>query len=201
MEICISMRVSILICIVLVSSCIIGLDTHDELIQRSGFLKSNSPTLGPTIEWHDDPNETIFFDGVYTGQTGWFFEWTAHVNDSDGVDTVLFRFKKRQEETWINRSTVIIEGDEVDGEYQGNITWKIPWPEKVGVRFQLKVWANDTLGNWNETIPLNVSYGYYIICTTAISQDNNWFLTLVPITIGSLMFLVLMIILNKRRTQ
>jgi hypothetical protein len=95
-------------------------------------------------------------DGAYTGQTQEVFEWEVWVNDSLGVDSVVFRFKWSRDEEWVNRTTVLVEGDEFLGRYEGNLTWPAPG----GGAFQLKVFANNTLGQWNETSPMTVHFGY-----------------------------------------
>ncbi|MFQ5831302.1 MAG: hypothetical protein ACE5H4_01190 [Candidatus Thorarchaeota archaeon] len=98
----------------------------------------------------------LFVDGAYTGQTQDVFEYQTMVNDSDGVDVVLFRFKWEGDDDWLNGTTVRTEGDEFQGTYKGNLSWPAPG----GGTFQFKVFANDTLGNWNETSPMTVHFGY-----------------------------------------
>jgi len=117
---------------------------------------SNSTESGPTISRPSEAYRTMFFDGAYTGQSQEVFEWSGWVNDSSGVDSVVYRFKWDNDENWLNRTAVLVEGDEFRGRYEGNLTWPAPG----GGKFQFKIFANDTLGYWNETIPMTVHYGY-----------------------------------------
>jgi len=118
----------------------------------------------PTVEWSD---VGILADGIYAGQTEEVFDFDIWVNDTDGVDTVIFRFYYRSE--WLNRTTTITEGDEIRGRYSGSLVCSVSWdwisgrPSPAGHGFQFKVFANDTLGNWNETTAALYSYGYYVI--------------------------------------
>jgi len=111
---------------------------------------------GPTISWHPEPIAALFIDGAYNGQSRETFEYWVWVNDSLGVDSVVFRFKWSHDDEWLNRTTVLVEGDEFLGRYEGNLTWPAPG----GGVFQFKVFANNTLGYWNETSPMTVHFGY-----------------------------------------
>ena len=152
---------------------------------NSKSLKSQSSSTPPTIEWYPRPaNVTgpnvIFWDGVYTGQTEETWTWTVNVNDSDGVDTVLFRFRYTNSEEWFNKSTERIEGNETHGEYEVTLTWGVTWNSEWNSpmwvngsgNFWFKVWANDTLGNWNETKePVLWTGGYLIIYSPTTSTS------------------------------
>ncbi len=120
------------------------------------ILSLEPSELGPSISWFPDPNVTMFCDGSYDGQTQETFDYRVWVNDSLGVDLVLFRFKWSYEEEWVNRTARLVEGDEFHGRYKGNLTWPAPG----GGRFEFKVFANNTLGHWNETSPMTVFFGY-----------------------------------------
>ena len=106
-------------------------------------------------------------DGIYTGQTIQVFSFDVGVNDSDGVDSVIFRFFYLGE--WLNRTPTLVEGDEFDGIYEGRLVCSVRWdwangrPDPSGHSFLFKVFANDTLGNWRETPEFSHSYGYYLI--------------------------------------
>ena len=137
---------------------------------------SQSFSNPPIIQWpHSPVNATytpvIAWDGAYTGQTQEVWSWTYWVNDTDGVDTVLFRFRWGYEDEWFNRSTVRVEGNSTNGRYNGNLTWGVEWnweegrPEWIdgGGSFGFKIFANDTLGNWIETSVIQYTGGYMII--------------------------------------
>jgi hypothetical protein len=117
---------------------------------------SQISSTGPTIsEWPDTSN-TLYIDGAFTGQIEESFEYNARVNDTDGISTVLFRFKWENDGSWMNRTTIQSEGNETYGIFKGNLTWPAPG----GGVFEFKVFANDTLGNWDETNPMTVRFGY-----------------------------------------
>ena len=111
---------------------------------------------GPSINWPSE-EEVLFVDDLYTGQSHETFEWTVWINDSLGVDTVLFRFRWWDDEDWINRTGARMEGDVFRGKYKGSLTWPAP----SCVSFHLKIFANNTLGQWNETSPMLVIFGYF----------------------------------------
>ncbi|MFX1560992.1 MAG: hypothetical protein ACFFBL_10430 [Promethearchaeota archaeon] len=119
-------------------------------------LSSDSSGIGPNISWFPHPNVTMFIDGYYNGQREEVFDYWVWVNDSLGVDSVIFRFKWSYDDEWRNRTTVLVDGDEFHGEYKGNLTWPAPG----GGRFEFRVFANNTLGHWNETSPMTVYFGY-----------------------------------------
>ncbi len=122
------------------------------------IIFSQAQIGGPTIGWDPIWNNTIAEDGTYSGQTEEHFDWTVWVNDSDGIDNVLFRFNWAGTDYWINRTTVRIEGNVTYGRYLGNLTWPAP---KTGT-FHLKFFANDTLGNWSESPNMTVDFGYLV---------------------------------------
>ncbi|MHA1964989.1 MAG: hypothetical protein ACW97G_10435 [Candidatus Thorarchaeota archaeon] len=179
-------RCSILILVLVVSITIIyDFRPHSERAYASQFdsctvLSSDSSGIGPNISWSPDPNVTMFFDGAYTGQSQEIFEYRVWVNDSLGVDSVIFRFKWSYEEEWLNRTTKLIEGDGFHGRYRGNLTWPAPG----GGRFEFKVFANNTLGHWNETSPMTVYFGYLIFPFYYIPQF--WLLVTCVLTIPPL---------------
>ena len=126
------------------------------LVWPTTFTTHSSAQGGPDISWPSTPIPDLFIDGAYTGQTVEIFEYQTTVNDSDGVDIVLFCFKWARDDDWINRSSIRTQGDEFQGTYEGNLTWPAPG----GGVFQFKVFANDSLGDWNETAPMRVTFGY-----------------------------------------
>lgn len=85
----------------------------------------------------------------------------ATVNDSDGVDVVIFRFHRLEDDSWTNITGSRVGGNNTDGEYSAMISWTIPWPQGGVVQHNLQVFANDSLGNWAETDEVfHHSYGY-----------------------------------------
>ncbi len=90
------------------------------------------------------------------------------MNDSLGVDSVIFRFRWSDEIEWLNRTAVLVEGDEILGKYRGNLTWAAP---KQGA-FELKIFANNTLGYWNETSPMLFTFGYLFWNTSPTSLTD-----------------------------
>jgi hypothetical protein len=129
---------------------------------------------GPTIDWlGSSTNESlvIAWDGVYNGQTEEVHRIQARVNDSDGVDSVIFRFMSVAESEWSNVTGVMTEGDALNGSYHANYTYAVWWDyvasrpmtEGSGGNFRVKIFANDTLGNWIETGNLTYSGGYFLV--------------------------------------
>jgi len=145
----------------------------------TGFVVSDS-SEPPTIEDYPiSENDTVTglqIDAIYSGQTEQVFSFHAAVNDSDGVDSVMFRYHVSGE--WQNQKAMRTSGTVIDGIYTGNITFSIEWnpvkqlPEPRSIEFSFKIFANDTLGNWVETIPIPYSYFYWQIMTPT-NQPNN----------------------------
>ena len=140
----------------------------------SAFVIGVSANEGPTIEWYDTTsisNLVLFWDGAYTGQTEEVWTNTRWVNDTDGIDTVIFRYRWMGESKWMNRTATLIEGNATLGRYQANFTYAVWWnyefgypeTEGSGGNFHFKIWANDTLGNRNEVLPMQYTGGYMIV--------------------------------------
>lgn len=160
--------------------------------QVTNTLGFDSSETGPTIAWFPEPVPTLFFDGIYTGQTQEIFQRRVWVNDSLGVDSVIFRFKWDYDEEWRNRSAVLVEGNETLGRYRGNLTWPAPG----GGTFQFKIFANNTSGYWNETSPMTVYFGYMYWNPLLTSQ---FWILFVILPIVSLIGLVGVWKLRKKR--
>ncbi len=138
----------------------------------------DSSESGPSIDWYQDSNVTLFIDGAYTGQSKEIYDRRIWVNDSRGIDSVIFRFKWSYDDEWRNRTTVLVEGDKFRGRYEGNLTWSAPG----GGEFQFKVFANNTLGYWNETSTLTVFFGY--MYWNPIYTPQFWiFFVILPVTL------------------
>lgn len=146
----------------------------------------------PSISWPPDPNITMCFDGYYNGQKQEIFDYWVWANDSLGVDSVIFRFKWSYDDEWRNTTTVIVEGDEFHGRYRGYLTWPAPG----GGRFEFKVFANNTLGYWNETSPMTVYFGY--LYWNPIYTPHFWILFVI-LPIGSLIVIVGVWKLRRKR--
>ncbi|MHA1423955.1 MAG: hypothetical protein ACTSUZ_10295 [Candidatus Thorarchaeota archaeon] len=125
-------------------------------VTATNTLSLDSSETGPTIAWFPEPVPTLAMDGAYTGQSQEIFEYRVWVNDSLEVDSVIFRFKWSNDVEWLNRTTVLVEGNETLGRYKGNLTWPAPG----GGVFQFKIFANNTSGYWNETSPMTIHFGY-----------------------------------------
>ncbi|MHA3963063.1 MAG: hypothetical protein AM325_005940 [Candidatus Thorarchaeota archaeon SMTZ1-45] len=166
---------------------------YDSLYDSCTTLSSDSPVVGPNISWFPDPNVTMAIDGYYNGQNQEIFDYWVWVNDSLGVDSVIFRFKWSNDEKWLNRTTGLIEGDEFHGRYKGNLTWPAPG----GGNFQFKVFANNTLGYWNETSPMSVWFGY--LYWNPIYTPHFWILFVI-LPLVSLIGLVGVWKLRQKRT-
>jgi len=138
------------------------------------YIPRQFPTEGPTIEWFETTGTeqvAIAWDGAYTGQTEEVWTNSRWVNDSDGVDTVIFQYRWTVETEWMNRTSTLIEGNNTMGHYSANFTYAVwwnyetGWPETEGSggNFYFRIWANDTLGNWNEVEPMLYMGGYMFV--------------------------------------
>ena len=83
---------------------------------------------------------------------------TVKVTDPDGVDTVIGSYSNRSESIWKN---VTLHKDLISGisnSYKGHACDYTLNKEHYGVIWDIKFYANDTLGNWNvsETTFLSV---------------------------------------------
>ena len=203
---------TLLILIMIFSNNLISMESNS-LIQSSQcknihMILSQSGTNPPTIGWPYGPSNAtcipaIYWDGAYTGQTQEVWTWTYWVNDTDGVDTVLFRFRWGYEDEWFNRSTVLVEGNSTNGRYKGNLTWGVEWnweegrPEWVdgSGTFWFKVWANDTLGNWNETPSVHFMGGYMIVNPPLF----YWVLIIGQFLIIPVLVVIILVVVWKKR--
>jgi hypothetical protein len=123
----------------------------------------------PSIEWHH-AGVTYHWDGVYYGQTEEVWPSTNWVNDSDGIDTVLYQYKwESSAEVWINRTPILLESNSTHGFYSYNFTQRVWWdwernvPVIESTWFAFRIFANDTLGNWRTTPAMGYSGGYMVI--------------------------------------
>ena len=173
------------------------------------FLSAEGSENGPIIEWSES-NETVViaWDGIYDGQTEDVWNHIAWVNDTDGVSSVIFRYRWIGETEWMNRTTVRISGDSMNGEYQGNLTYAVWWnytagypeTEGSGGNFYFKIWANDTLGYWSETSAMQYMGGYMIVNPPPGYIPWTDELVLALAGGGILVLVILILVLFKRRT-
>ena len=167
-----------------------------------------SENSGPTIDWYVQPNETVVlaWDGIYSGQTEEFWNQSIWINDTDGVDTVIFRYRWFSETEWTNKSPTLIDGNDTVGRYNSNFTYAVWWnytlggpqTEGNGGNFDFQVFANDTLGNWSETGILTYSGGYMIVSPP---PEVIFFSNLLP-TLGAaavIIVIITIVIVIRRR--
>ena len=168
------------------------------------FYLAESSELGPTIEWSGPANSSesvmLAWDGAYTGQTEDSWTLSAWINDTDGVDTVLFSFRTFLDSEWTNRTPSRIEGNDTRGLYQFNYTYAVWWNytlsapqwDGTGGNFDFKIIANDTLGHTTETGILIYSGGYMIVNPP---PDVVFFSNIIPIIALSSVVIILAITL------
>jgi len=172
------------------------------------FVASQENEGGPIIEWWET-NETVViaWDGAYTGQTEDVFGYTAWVNDTDGVSSVIFRYQWMGESGWMNRSAIRITGNSTNGQFRGNLTYAVWWnytsgypeTEGSGGNFYFKIWANDTLGNWSETSAMEYTGGYMIVSPPLDYIPWSDQLVLTIASGGIILVVILLLVLFKRR--
>ena len=166
---------------------IVGMPTTQFSIGAYSHIIAESSSVGPTIDWNWGPDAWMAVDGIYQGQTEEKLEFGTYINDSDGVNTVILRVKWPDNENWINHSTRRIDGNTTLGHYTGNITWV---PVHGIVTFHMKMFANDTLGDWSETSPLGIEFVYVAYIpgntpttgpTTTVASYLQWHLVLLSL--------------------
>ena len=119
---------------------------------------SHSPSSNGSPNVEDWYTGELVVDAISFGGGEDSFTSGRWVSDSDGVDTVLFRFRMSGDDSWVNRTTEMTSGNSTRGYYAGHLTYEV----KPIVRFEFKVFANDTLGNWIETELMTAEYAYVI---------------------------------------
>ena len=167
------------------------------IIDTHIYATSETSSMGPKIQWNWKQGDWMAIDGIYRGQTEERFEFGTYIQDPDGVSTVLLRVKWPDSGDWINCSTVRTDGKEETTYYSGNITWT---PVMDLITFHIKIFANDTLGNWSETTPLGVEFVYVAIITSTTStttSERNYPWLLVLSFLGVLILAIILIWKHK----
>lgn len=179
--------------------------------QRDMYILSEGENNGPTIEWGGPNNSSetmaIAWDGAYTGQTEETWHLDAWINDTDFVDTVIFRFSLIGKNEWSDLVPTLIEGNNNLGRYQYNYTYAVWWNytlnrpqvEVPGGNFDLKIFANDTLGHWTETGILTYMGGYMLVQPP---PEIVFFSNLIPslAAVGIIVVVISVVIIFRRRT-
>ena len=138
----------------------------------------------PTIQWSTPLNATegvtLFWDGVYTGQTENVWPSTNCVNDSDGIDTVIFQYMCQTDIEWMNRTPILLQGNNTHGQYNYQFIQLVLWNNETnyayveGGAFKFRIFANDSLGNWRTTPANHYIGGYpFIITPTTTSTTGS----------------------------
>ncbi|MFW9849474.1 MAG: hypothetical protein ACFFF4_10045, partial [Candidatus Thorarchaeota archaeon] len=162
-------------------------------------------------EWGGPNNSSetmvLAWDGAYTGQTEETWHMDAWINDTDGVDTVIFMFMSTRESEWNNQTPTLIEGNATLGRYQYNYTYSVWWNytinrpqvENAGGNFDFKIFANDTLGHWTETGILSYTGGYMLVQPP---PEIVFFSNLIPslAAVGIIVVVISVVIIFRRRT-
>ena len=127
----------------------------------------------PTIEWPVPLNYTLEvlmnWDLEYNGQTEQVFPSKNWINDSDGIDTVIYQYKWLSEGDWMNRTPTLLESNSTHGLYSYNFTQQVWWDWSInrvqveGGPFKFRIFANDSLGNWRLTSIYGYNWGYLFV--------------------------------------
>jgi len=170
----------------------------------------------PTIQWSTPLNATegvtLFWDDVYTGQTEKVWPSTNWVNDSDGIDTVIFQYMCQTDIEWMNRTPTLLQGNYTHGQYNYQFIQLVLWNNETnyayveGGPFKFRIFANDTLGNWRTT-PANYYIGGYpfIITPTTTSTTGSQLSTILGETLwiiaigASATITVIVFVIHRRR--
>ena len=171
----------------------------------------------PTIEWLMPLNSTeeagLFWDGIYTGETEISWTTTHWVNDTDGIDLVIFQYTLGVDVEWMNRTPLLLEGNFTHGRYSYTFTQSVLWDSQInwpqiegGGMIRFRIFANDTLGNWRMTPVYFQSGGFVLIITTTTTSTNIGQpftiegVTLVIIAMGAAAIIIVTIVVVRRRS-
>lgn len=161
----------------------------------------------PTIEWTLPLNytgEVIFnWDGEYSGQTEEVWPSKNWINDSDGLDTVIYQYKWLNDGEWMNRTPLLLESNSTHGLYSYNFTQRVWWDwgtnrvQIEGGSFKFRIFANDSLGNWRTTPIIGYNGGYLFVNRPLI----YYVLLAAPaiITAGFIAIVVIVVLVRKRK--
>jgi hypothetical protein len=170
-------------------------------------ITAQDDSAGPTIEWPETNGSlAIVHDGAYTGQTEEVWKHEIWVNDTDGVSVVIFMYRWNGEERWMNKTANLIEGNKTRGLYQANFTYGVWWnfieghpeTEGSGGNFFFKVWANDTLGYWSETIPIHYMGGL-LLMAPPIHYTLLSLPVLIPLLVVTTVVTALIVSIRRKR--
>ncbi len=189
--------------------CLIGIALASSATNTEA-LGIQPENCGPTIDWYGPENSSstvvIAWDGAYTGQTEDNWALRAWINDTDGVDIVIYMFRETTGTEWNNVTPSLVEGNDTIGCYQYNYTYAVWWNytlgypqvEGTGGNFDFKIFANDSLGHWTKTGILTYSGGYMLV----VPPPEVSFMTnvLPPLVAATVMVVVIsaIVILRKR---
>ena len=171
----------------------------------------------PTIEWSAPLNATegvtLFWDGVYTGQTENVWPSTNWVNDSDGIDTVIFQYMCQTDIEWMNRTPTLLQGNYTHGQYNYQFIQLVLWNNETnyayveGGAFKFRIFANDTLGNWRTTPANHYIGGYPFIITLTTNSTTGSQVSIILgetlwiITIGASAIITVTVFVIYRRSR
>lgn len=169
----------------------------------------------PTIQWMTLLNSTeeiiLCWDGAYTGQTEEVWPYPTWVNDTDGVDTVIYQYQWYNDVDWMNRTPTLLEGNFTYGYYSYTFTQSVWWnpetdyPHIEGGSFRFRIFANDTMGNWRTTPSILYLGGYLFIFTPTTISTNGSQPFSIPIAtlwitvIGASVIIVVMVVVVHKR--
>lgn len=183
--------VPFLVCVMVLLSCTYSATSLANPVEPSALVHHvpSDSSSAPIIDWFGPPENstegmTICWDGLYNGQTEEVWDFEVWVNDTDGVDSVIFRFLCGSSSEWENKTTTLIEGNSTSGLYAGNLTYPVEWnwekeyPVVPYSVFSFKVFANDSLGNWAETTTRTYMGGYVVVyppsTSTTLGIPYGW---------------------------
>ena len=168
----------------------------------------------PTIDWMVPLNSTeelvMCWDGAYTGQTEEVWPSMNWVNDTDGIDTVIYQYQWETDTEWMNRTPTVLEGNSTHGHYSYTFTQSVSWnpetnyPHIEGGSFRFRIFANDTVGNWRTTPTILYQGGYMFIITPTTTSTNGSQPFSIPVAalwitvIGASVIIVVMVMVVRK---
>jgi hypothetical protein len=151
-----------------------------------GFHPITLSQEGPIFSDYGD------YYGDFLGASGWV-NLRVTVNDINGVDVVLGSVRNISDSIWNNVTLEELIG--IPNRYSGNFSVVLP---EVGMTytFEVKYYANDSLGNWNVS---ESKYNY--LTNIGLETYQNPLIENLPLIVSIVGITVILIILIRFRKK
>jgi hypothetical protein len=120
--------------------------SNNSIYPISDALYNEKESDGPVFElWM--PNFVDLVPG--TGSINLTLELAVVVTDTNGIDTVIGSYKNQSESVWKNVTLALNQSYPIPDYYAGHARYFTLDDEHSGIVWDVKFYANDSLGNWN----------------------------------------------------